>query len=76
MNMFIRMLATAPRNMLLPIVAVMAGWYGGAKYGAPDYVMTTVEGMLSKGGDIVGGLLPGAEENEPAPAPASGGEEV
>ncbi len=73
MNMFLRLLATAPRNMMLPIVAVMVGWYGGAKYGAPDYVMNTVEGMLARGGDIVGGLLPGAEEKDAAPV---GGEEV
>ncbi len=74
MNMLLRMLATAPRNMSLPLIAVLAGWYGGAKYGAPDYVMTTVEGMLAKGGDIVGGLLPGAEEEKPAPA--GNGEDV
>ncbi|GJL91583.1 hypothetical protein [Hyphococcus sp.] len=73
MNMFLRLLATAPRNMMLPIVAVMAGWYGGAKYGAPDYVMNTVEGMLAKGGAVVGSLLPGAEEKDAAPA---SGEEV
>ncbi len=74
MNMFLRLLATAPRNMMLPIVAVMAGWYGGAKYGAPDYVMNTVEGMLARGGEMVGGLLPGAEQTDPAPA--SDGDEV
>lgn len=74
MNMFLRLLATAPRNMTLPILAVMAGWYGGAKYGAPDYVVNTVDGLLAKGGDMVGALLPGTEEKEAEPAPATGDE--
>ena len=73
MNMLLRMLATAPRNMMLPLVAAIAGWYGGAKYGAPDYVMNTVDGLIAKGGAMVGDLLPGAEEEA---APANGGEEV
>lgn len=71
--MLFRMLAAAPRNASIPIIAILAGWYGGAKYGAPDYVLTTIDGMLAQGGDIVGGLLPGAEGGD-APADSDGSE--
>jgi len=79
MNMLMRLIASAPKNMTFPLIAVLAGWYGGAKYGAPEFVMNSVDGMLAKGGDIVGGLLTGGEgeeEEEPLPAPAPSGSEV
>ena len=72
MHMLMRLLGSLPRNAGIPVVAILAGWYGGAKYGAPDYVMSSVDAMLAKGGAAVGALLPG-EENETAPAT---GEEV
>ena len=46
--------------MTVPAVVLAIGWYGGAKYGAPDYVMNTVDGLLASGSEFVGGLV----ENE------------
>jgi len=46
-----------PRNMMVPVVLLAAGWYGGAKYGAPEYLMTGVDDMVARGGAVVGGLL-------------------
>jgi len=55
-----------PRNMLVPAVVLMAGWYGGAQYGMPDYVKNTINGTISQGVDMVGGLLGGGEEGAEA----------
>lgn len=66
MNMITRLIAALPRNATFPVIAILAGWYGGAKYGAPDYVMSSVDGMLAKGGDIVGVLLGGDKDDAPA----------
>ncbi|MEZ5892227.1 MAG: hypothetical protein R3C58_03660 [Parvularculaceae bacterium] len=66
MNMIMRLLGSLPRNASLPVIASLAGWYGGAKYGAPDYVMNTVDGFLAQGGAIVGNLLPAGDDAAPA----------
>ncbi len=70
MHMFFRVLGALPRNMTVPVIVLAAGWYGGAKYGAPDYVLNSIDGMIAQGGDIVSGFL-GGQEGEPA-APAEG----
>ncbi|MEO1240728.1 MAG: hypothetical protein AAFX54_02370 [Pseudomonadota bacterium] len=62
MHFITRLLMTLPRNATFPVIAVLAGWYGGAKYGAPDYVMNSIDGLISQAGDLAGGLLP-SEEN-------------
>ena len=64
-----------PRNMLVPAVVLLAGWYGGAQYGMPDYMKNTINGTISQGVDMIGGLLGGGEE-EAAPADDAGGEDV
>jgi len=73
MNMLLRLISAAPKNMTFPLIAVLAGWYGGAKYGAPEFVMNSVDGMFAKGGEIVGGLMGGKEEDA---APSGGGSEI
>ncbi|GJL95627.1 MAG: hypothetical protein DHS20C05_20320 [Hyphococcus sp.] len=65
MGLLTRVLAALPRNMLFPVVAVMAGWYGGAKYGAPDYLLNSIDGTVKQGIDMIGGLI-GGGENQPA----------
>jgi len=57
MGMFARLLGALPRNMSVPVIVLMAGWYGGAKYGAPDYVMTSIDGMIQTASETVGGFL-------------------
>ncbi|MEM9616429.1 MAG: hypothetical protein AAF936_00575 [Pseudomonadota bacterium] len=74
MHFITRLLMTLPRNATFPVIAVLAGWYGGAKYGAPDYVMNSIDGLISQARDIAGGLLPG--EATPAAEGADGGDEV
>ena len=76
MNMMMRMLGALPRNASLPVLAILAGWYGGAKYGAPEFVMNSIDGMIADGTEMVGGFLGGAKEDDAAPAAATGGEEV
>ena len=51
-----------PKNMAVPAVVLAIGWYGGAKYGAPDYLMNSIDGMLAEGGEMIGGLMGGEEE--------------
>lgn len=75
MHMIMRILGALPRNMTVPVVVLLAGWYGGAKYGAPDYVMNSIDGMLQQGGDIVGGFL-GGEEGDSGANTGDGDTEV
>jgi len=53
--------------MTVPVIVLLAGWYGGAKYGAPDYVMNSIDGLVAQGTGIVGGLL---NQDDEAPAEA------
>lgn len=48
--------------MLVPAVVLLAGWYGGAQYGMPDYAMNAINGTISQGVDMVGGIFGGGEE--------------
>lgn len=66
MNMMTRLLSALPRNMLVPAVVLLAGWYGGAKYGAPDYALNAVDGMIAKGGAVIEALLGGGDEAAPS----------
>ena len=62
MGAFGRILGMLPKNLAIPAIVLAAGWYGGAKYGAPDYVLNSVDDMIAKGGDIIGVLMGGNEE--------------
>ena len=68
MHMLFRVLGGLSRNTGVPVLAILAGWYGGAKYGAPDYVMSAIDGVLSQGAEIAGEYLPGAKQDDAAPA--------
>ena len=46
-----------PKNLLFPAVAVAAGWYGGAKYGAPEQFVNTVDSVIEQGEGAIDGLL-------------------
>ena len=63
MGIILRILGALPRNLLAPAVAILAGWYGGAKYGAPDYLMASVDNAIAQGSSIVGAVL-GNDEGE------------
>jgi len=52
-------LRALPKNMMVPAVVLALGWYGGAKYGAPDALINSVDGAIAQGGDIIGSLLNG-----------------
>lgn len=71
MHMMTRILAAMPRNKTLALVLLFAGWYGGAKYGAPEAAMAAVDGALARGGAMIEVLLA-----ESAPARPIGGEGV
>lgn len=51
------LLRLLPRNVTVPAVVLAVGWYGGAKYGAPDVLMSTVDGAIAQGGDLVNQLM-------------------
>ncbi len=57
MSFLTRLLAVLPRNATFPVIAVLAGWYGGAKYGAPDYVMSSIDDLVSRSGSAISGFL-------------------
>ncbi|MBT8473444.1 MAG: hypothetical protein HKN14_08105 [Marinicaulis sp.] len=65
MGMLTRLLGALPKNMLVPAVVLMAGWYGGAKYGAPEMLMNSVDGAIAEAGDLIGGFM-GGEEDGPS----------
>ncbi len=66
MNMIFRLLGALPRNGSVPLLVLLAGWYGGAKYGAPDYVMNGMDGIVKSGTTMVGGLLNQDEDDTAA----------
>ena len=57
-----------PRNMLVPAVVLLAGWYGGAQYGMPDYMKNTINSTITQGVDMVSGLIDGGREGNGAEA--------
>lgn len=62
MGAFGRILGMLPKNLAIPAIVLAAGWYGGAKYGAPDYVINSVDDLIAKGGDMIGVLMGGSED--------------
>jgi len=72
MHFMTRLLGALPRTMTFPVIAVLAGWYGGAKYGAPDYVMSSIDDLLARGGGAISGFL--SDGGEEAPADDAGAE--
>ena len=52
-----RVLSMLPNNMVTPAILLVAGWYGGAKYGAPDLLMNSVDQAIQSGSDLVGTFL-------------------
>ena len=68
MGSFLRILAMLPKNMAVPAVVLAIGWYGGAKYGAPDFVMNNIDSLIAEGGEMIGGVLGGGEDDSAAPS--------
>lgn len=52
-----------PSNWSAPVLFLLAGWYGGAKYGAPELLLNTVDGAVQQVGDVVGGFVGGQNDN-------------
>ncbi len=71
MNLITRLLSALPRNLLVPVIVLAVGWYGGTKYGTPDFLMSSVDGLVAQGASIVGGLL--NQDGEPAGDEDNGG---
>jgi len=57
MNLILSFVTLITRRGLMPVLILAAGWYGGAKYGAPDLVINAVDGVIARGGAIIGPLL-------------------
>lgn len=57
-------LRALPKNLLFPAVAILGGWYGGAKYGAPDQFINTIDGVVEQGEGALNGLLDMANGSE------------
>lgn len=63
MNMLARLLVALPKNTAVPAVCAVAAWYTGAKYGAPEILINSIDGMLAQGSDLLGGFVGGAENS-------------
>ncbi|MEM9014287.1 MAG: hypothetical protein AAGB02_04185 [Pseudomonadota bacterium] len=63
MGMISRLLSMLPSNWSAPVLFLLAGWYGGAKYGAPELLLNTVDGAVQQVGDVVGGFVGGQNDN-------------
>ena len=61
MGMLLRLLGSLPKNALAPVIFLLAGWYGGAKYGAPEMAMNTIDGIVDQATGLVGGFVGGNE---------------
>lgn len=68
MGTIIRLLSLLPRNVIAPVVFLVGGWYGGAKHGAPEILLNTVDTaitqgseMLAQGSEILGNFVPGTD---------------
>ena len=64
MNTIIRLLAALPKNSAFPAVAALAAWYAGAKYGAPEMYVNTIDGVLATAGDMIGSWTGGEGGHE------------
>lgn len=57
MHFISRLLLSLPRALLAPVIFLLAGWYGGAKYGAPDLVIRAVDGVIARGKVLLSPLI-------------------
>lgn len=62
MNLILSFLSLVTRRGWMPVLILAAGWYGGAKYGAPDLVINAVDGVVARGGAVIAPLLGRAVE--------------
>lgn len=51
------MLGRVLKNLLFPAAFVTAGWYGGAKYDAPDVMIQTIDGAIIQIKGLAGPLI-------------------
>ncbi len=71
-----RLFRSLPGNLMFPAFALLVGWYAGAKIGAPDWVLNTVDGVLEEAGDLAGAILPGGDDDAAPAEDADTGTEV
>ena len=57
MNIVLTLLSMISRRGLMPLLILGAGWYGGAKYGAPDLLIRAVDGVIVRGEAVIAPLL-------------------
>ena len=60
MNALAGILFALPKHGTVPVICAVAAWYAGAKYGAPDALINSIDAVLAQGGDLVGSLTGGA----------------
>ncbi len=72
MGMILRLLGSLPKTALAPAIFLLAGWYGGAKYGAPEMAMNAIDGVVDQASGLVGGFV-GGNENADDGVDSSGG---
>ncbi len=57
MNLIFGFITLVTRRGWMPALILAVGWYGGAKYGAPDLVINAIDGVIARGGAIISPLL-------------------
>lgn len=58
-------LSILPKNMVVPAVVLAVGWYAGAKYGAPDFLVEMVDDSIKQAADLLAALFGGGESTPP-----------
>ena len=53
----LRIIARISLRLLLPVLFLGIGWYGGAKYGAPDLLMRAADGVVARGQAVLAPIL-------------------
>ncbi len=63
MRFIARLIRRTLLHLVVPALFLGAGWYGGAKYGAPDVLINAIDGVLVRGERLLSPILSrGAEE--------------
>lgn len=57
MHLISRIIRSLLLHLIVPGIFLAGGWYGGAKYGAPDLLIRAVDGVVARGKIILSPLI-------------------
>lgn len=56
-KLLFRIIARLCLRLFLPVIFLGVGWYGGAKYGAPDLLIRAADGVIARGQAVLAPIL-------------------